>query len=178
MSTLYQKLKSTHDWINQFEKITNENKVKAKPMSIRNKSNKHARRFISSKKVHYEPWDEIADSTKRSKVPKNKPSPLHFSWWHKVPKTKNVCLSKRHVIGIKYQLKITNVIKHIGLLPQDVCIIYDFAFEYKMHTNEIITLHIYIQTLVMFKKGKKLQYQFKERCFTQSRIASQRIVHY
>jgi len=51
--------------------------------------------------------------------------------------------------------------------------------EDKMHTHEIITLHIYIiQTLVMFKKGKKLQYQFKERCFTQSRIASQRIVHY
>ena len=97
-------------------------------------------------------------------------------------KTKNVCLPKRHVIGIKYQMKTTNVRKHIGLLPQDVCIIYDLAFEYKMHTNEIITLHIYIyidiQTLVIFKKGKKLQYQFKERCSTQSRIASQRIVHY
>ena len=51
LSTLYQRLKSTHDWRNQFEKITNENKVKAKPMSIRNKSNKHARRFISSKNV-------------------------------------------------------------------------------------------------------------------------------
>ena len=59
-------------------------------------------------------------------------------------KTKNVCLPKRHVIGIKYQMKTTNVRKHIGLLPQDVCIIYDLAFEYKMHTNEIITLHIYI----------------------------------
>ena len=93
-------------------------------------------------------------------------------------KTKNVCLPRRHVIGIKYHMKTTNVLKHIGLLPQDVYIIYDFAFEYKMHTNEIITLHIYIQTLVMFKKDKKLQYQFKERCFSQSRIASQRIVHY
>ena len=97
-------------------------------------------------------------------------------------KTKNVCLPKRHVIGIKYQMKTTNVRKHIGLLPQDVCINYDLAFECKMHTNEIITLHIYIyidiQTLVIFKKGKKLQYQFKERCSTQSRIASQRIVHY
>ena len=29
-------------------------------------------------------------------------------------KTKNVCLPKRHVIGIKYQLKTTNVQKHIG----------------------------------------------------------------
>ena len=90
------------------------------------------------------------------------------------------CLSsKRHIIGIKYQMKTTNVQKHVGLLPQDVCIIYDFAFEYKMHTNEIITLHKYIiRPLVMFKKRKKLQYQFKERCFTQSRIASQGIVHY
>ena len=33
--------------------------------------------------------------------------------------------------------------KHIGLLPHDVCIIYDLAFEYKMHTNGIITIHIY-----------------------------------
>ena len=40
------------------------------------------------------------------------------------------------------------------------------------------SLSIYIiQTLIMFKKGKKLQYQFKERCFTQGRIASQRKVH-
>ena len=43
-------------------------------------------------------------------------------------------------------MKTTNVQKHIGLLPQDVCIIYDFAFEYKMHTNEIITLHKYYST--------------------------------
>ena len=58
-------------------------------------------------------------------------------------KTKNVCLPKRHVVGIKYQLKTTNVQKHIGWLPQDLCIIYDLAFEYKMHTSGIITLHIY-----------------------------------
>ena len=58
-------------------------------------------------------------------------------------KTKNVCLPKRHVIGIKYQTKTTNVQKYIGLLPQDVSIIYDLAFEYKMHTNGIITLHTY-----------------------------------
>ena len=43
----------------------------------------------------------------------------------------NVCLPKRHVIGIKNQLKTTNVKKHIGLFPQDLCIIYDLAFEYK-----------------------------------------------
>jgi hypothetical protein len=30
------------------------------------------------------------------------------------------------------------VIENIGELPQDYCIIYDFAFEYKMHTNGII----------------------------------------
>ena len=58
-------------------------------------------------------------------------------------KTRNICLPKRHVIGIKYKLKTTNVQKHIGLLPQDMCIVYDLAFEYKMHTNGIITLHIY-----------------------------------
>ena len=51
LSSLYQRLKPTHDRRNQFEKISNEIKVKAKPMSIRSKSNKHARRFISSKKV-------------------------------------------------------------------------------------------------------------------------------
>ena len=58
-------------------------------------------------------------------------------------KTRNVCLPKRHVVGIKYQLKTTNVQKHIGLLPQELCIIYDLAFEYKKHTSGIITLHIY-----------------------------------
>ena len=33
-----------------------------------------------------------------------------------------------------------------------------------------------MQTLVKFKKSKKVQYQFKERCSTQSRIASPRLV--
>jgi hypothetical protein len=28
---------------------------------------------------------------------------------------------------------------NIGELPQDYCIIYDFAFEYKMHINGIVT---------------------------------------
>ena len=51
LSSLYQRLEPTHDWRNQFENISNENKAKAKPMSIRNRSNKHARRFISSNKV-------------------------------------------------------------------------------------------------------------------------------
>ena len=51
LSSLYQRLKPTHDSRNQYENISNENKVKAKPMSIRNKSNKHAQRFTSSKKV-------------------------------------------------------------------------------------------------------------------------------
>ena len=74
-------------------------------------------------------------------------------------KTKNVCLPKRHVIEIKSQLKTTKVQKHIGLLPQDLCIIYDLAFEYKC-TQMGSSLSTYIiQTLVMFKKGKKIQYQ-------------------
>ena len=35
-----------------------------------------------------------------------------------------------------------------------------------------------VQTLVMFKKGTKMQYQIKEWCSTHCRIASPRIVHY
>ena len=51
--------------------------------------------------------------------------------------------SNTNLKQIKQQLKTNNVLKHIGQLPQDLCIIYDLAFEYKMHTNGIITLHIY-----------------------------------
>ena len=38
-------------------------------------------------------------------------------------------------------MKTTNVQKQIGLLPQDMYIIYDLAFEYKMHIDGIITFH-------------------------------------
>ena len=95
-------------------------------------------------------------------------------------KTKNVCLPRRHVIGIKYQMKTTNVRKAYRIAPPRCvhylrfCIWIQNAHKWDHHSPYIYI----IQTLVMFKKGKKLQYQFKERCFTQSRIASQRIVHY
>ena len=74
---------------------------------------------------------------------KEKTKPSTLLMMAQSTKTRNVCLPKRHVIGIKYQFKTTNVQKHIGLLPQDLCIIYDLAFEYKMHTNGIITFHTY-----------------------------------
>ena len=35
-----------------------------------------------------------------------------------------------------------SVLNNKGKLPQDSCIILGFAFEYKMHTKEIITLHM------------------------------------
>ena len=54
------------------------------------------------------------------------------------------CLSSKETCHWdQNQLKTTNVQKHIELFPQDLCIIYDLVFEYKMHTNGIITLHIY-----------------------------------
>jgi len=74
---------------------------------------------------------------------RNKPNPLHFSWWHKVPRRKMFVFQGDKSSGSTtkwIQLMFKNL---IGLLPQDVCIIYDFAFEYKMHTHEIITLHTY-----------------------------------
>ena len=78
------------------------------------------------------------------KIPsRNKQTLLTFHDGTKVPRRKMFVFPRRHVIGIKNQLKTTNVQKHIGLFPQDLCISYDLAFEYKMHTNGIITLHIY-----------------------------------
>ena len=79
----------------------------------------------------------------------NKPSSLFMM--AQGTKTKNVCLPRRHVIGIKNQLKTPNVQKHIGLFPQDLCISYDLAFEYKMHVNRIITLHISTRAPNMIK---------------------------
>jgi hypothetical protein len=94
-------------------------------------------------------------------------------------KTKNVCLPRRHVIGIKYQMKTTNVQKAYRIAPPKMCALFMILHLNTTCTHMRSSLSIYIiQTLVMFKKGKKLQYQFKERCFTQSRIAFQRIAHY
>ena len=110
---------------------------------------------------------------------RNKPNPLHFSWWHKVPRRK-MFVFQRDVIGIKYQTKTTNVQKAYRIAPPRCvhylwsCIWIQNAHKWDHHSPY---KHI-IQTLVKFKKGKKLQYQLKERCSTQSRIASPRIVHY
>ena len=40
------------------------------------------------------------------------------------------------------KLKTTNIQKYIGLLPHNLCIIYDLTCKYKMHPSGIITLHI------------------------------------
>ena len=39
--------------------------------------------------------------SQKSKVSTNKPNPLHFSQWHKVPKRKGLSSNKVHLIGIK-----------------------------------------------------------------------------
>ena len=60
-------------------------------------------------------WGNQKGDTKRKVISNNKQNPSKlFMMAHKVPRRKNVCLPNRHVIGIKYQLKITNVHKHIG----------------------------------------------------------------
>ena len=47
------------------------------------------------------------------------------------------------------------------MLPQDSCIILIFAFEYKMHTQGIITLHVIYNTKLyqlkntIYKRGKE-----------------------
>ena len=83
--------------------------------------------------------------------------------------------SNTNLKQIKQQLKTNNVLKHIGQLPQDLCIIYDLAFEYKCtQMGSSLSIHI-IQTLVMFMESNKIQYQFKEWCSTQCRIASPRM---
>jgi hypothetical protein len=61
--------------------------------SLRKKEKKYAQRFISFKQNHRR-RNEITNSQK-SKVPTNKPNPLHFSQWHKYRKEK-VCLTITH----------------------------------------------------------------------------------
>ena len=60
----------------------------------------HAQRFISFKQIKYLRRNEITHSQK-SNVPTNKPNPLHFSQWHKVPKRKGLSSIKVNLIGIK-----------------------------------------------------------------------------
>jgi hypothetical protein len=62
---------------------------KEKPMSIKNKSNKHAQSFISFKNIKKERGNEIT-TPKESKVLTHKPNPPHFSLWHKAPKGKGL----------------------------------------------------------------------------------------
>ena len=60
----------------------------------------HAQRFISFKQIKHIRRNEITHSQK-SKVPTNKPNPLHFSQWHNVPKRKGLSSINTHLIGIK-----------------------------------------------------------------------------
>ena len=60
----------------------------------------HAQRFISFKQIKHVRRNEITHSQK-SKVPTNKPNPLHFSQWHKVPRGKGLSSIKVNLIGIK-----------------------------------------------------------------------------
>ena len=52
------------------------------------------------RKIEHVRKNEITHSQKR-KVPTNKPNPLHFSQWHKVPKRKGLSSIKVNLIGIK-----------------------------------------------------------------------------
>lgn len=83
LSKLYQPNKSTNDWFSKFNKWTkqrtNEHKGFSKTYMLKD--------FISFKKIKHGRKNEIANSQK-SKVLTNKPNPLHFSQWHKVPKRK------------------------------------------------------------------------------------------
>ena len=91
------------------------------------------------------------------KIPsRNKPNPLHFSWWHKVPRRKMFVFQGDTSSGSNIKWRQLMFKKHIGLLPQDVCIIYDFAFEYKVHTHEIITLHIYYSNTSHVHEGQEI----------------------
>ena len=60
----------------------------------------HAQRFISFKQIKDVRRNEITHSQK-SKVPTNKPNPIHFSQWHKVPRVKGLSSIKVNLIGIK-----------------------------------------------------------------------------
>ena len=62
---------------------------------------KHAQGFISFKKIKCARRNEITHS-KKSKVPQNKPSPLHFSRWDEVPRRKGLS-STRTIQTIKKQ---------------------------------------------------------------------------
>ena len=64
----------------------------------------HAQRFISIKKIKHIRRNEITQSQK-SKVPTNKPNPLHFSQWHNVPKRKGLSSINAQMIGIKNIVK-------------------------------------------------------------------------
>ena len=66
---------------------------------------------------------------------RNKPNPLHFSWWHKVPRREMFVFQRDTSSGSNTNWRQLMFTKHIGLLPQDLCIIYELAFEYKMHSN-------------------------------------------
>jgi hypothetical protein len=60
----------------------------------------HAQRFISFKQIYHRRRNEITNSQK-SKVPTNKPNPLHFSQWHKYKKKNGLSYINTHLMGIK-----------------------------------------------------------------------------
>ena len=99
-------------------------------------------------------WNQ---DTKLMKISsRNKPNPLHFSRWHKVPRQKMFVFQEDTSSGSNIKWRQLMFKKHIGLLPQDVCIIYDFAFEYTVHTHEIITLHIYYSNTSHVHEGQEI----------------------
>ena len=113
------------------------------------------------------------------KIPsRNKPNPLHFSWWHKVPRREMFVFQGDTSSGSntnRRQLMFTNI---YDCSPK-ICALFMILH---LNTNctqmgSSLSIHI-IQTLVMFKESNKMQNQFKEWCSTQCRIASPRIVHY
>ena len=76
-------------------------------MSIEDKNMTHAQKtyLIQSNKSQNKEWDN--QLPKESKVPTNKPNPLHFLWWHKVPKLKGLSSTNtqdRNLIPIEKDL--------------------------------------------------------------------------
>ena len=89
----------------------------------------------------------------------SKPNPLHFSYRHKVPRRK-MFVFQRDTSSGKSQLKTTNVQKTYSSFT-NMCALFVILH---LNTNAHKLDHhspCIVQTLVMFKKGKKMQYQYK-----------------
>ena len=101
---------------------TFKNQTRYKFDKIPNKPRRHSQEWQARElsKLYQEPKSTHDWGNQNKKIPKEK-------WYQRInqtlytfhdgtqsTKTKNVCLPNRHDIGIKYQLKTTNVHKHIG----------------------------------------------------------------